>query len=70
MGDFPENYNLTVQDEIQGKQWKKQSCTLHPIVIYITTGGELVSHSLCINSDHPEHDVSLACKVLAKYMVS
>ena len=48
MGDFPENYNLTVQDEIQGKQWKKQSCTLHPIVIYITTGGELVSHSLCI----------------------
>ena len=63
-GDFAENYNFIVQDEIQGYHWNKQSCTLHPIVIYINAGGKLASHSLCIFADDLEHDVSLVRKVL------
>ena len=59
LGDFAENYHFITQDEIQGYHWNKQSCTLHPIVIYRNTGGKLASHSLCILSDDIEHDVSL-----------
>ena len=66
LNDFAENSNFTVKDEIHGYHWNKQSCTLHPIVIYINTGDELVSHSLCILLDDLEHDVSLVWKVIAK----
>ena len=59
LGGNTRNYNFTVQDEILGYHWNNQSCTLHPIVMYMNTGGKLASHSLCILSDHLEHDVSL-----------
>ena len=45
LGDFAENCNLTVQGEILGYYQNKQSCTLHPIVIYVNTGGKLASHA-------------------------
>ena len=31
---FAENYNYVVQDEVQTYYWKKQECTLHPVVLY------------------------------------
>ena len=34
LGDFAENYEFVVQDEIESYHWCKDSCTLHPIVIY------------------------------------
>ena len=66
LDDFAENCNLTVQDEILGYYQNKQSCILHPIVIYVNTGGKLASHALCILSDDLEHDFSLLWKVLAE----
>ena len=34
LGDFAENYQFLVQDEIQSYHWSKEYCTLHPLVIY------------------------------------
>ena len=39
--DFAENYYFIVQDEIQSCYWSKESCTLHPVVIYA------LSNKLC-----------------------
>ena len=35
LGDFAENYQFIMQDEIQSNHWSKTSCTFHPIVIYL-----------------------------------
>ena len=35
LGDFAENYQYVVQDEIQSYHWSKDRCTSHPVVIYI-----------------------------------
>ena len=32
--DFAENYHYVVQDEVQGRHWNKEQCTLHPVVLY------------------------------------
>ena len=32
--NFAKNYHYVIQDEIQGYQWNKQQCTLHPVVLY------------------------------------
>ena len=34
LGDFAENYQFLIQDEIQSYHWSKQYCTLHPVVVY------------------------------------
>jgi len=36
--DFAENYQFTVQDEIQSYHWTKTYCTVHPVVIHIREG--------------------------------
>jgi hypothetical protein len=38
-GNFAENYEFVIQDEIQGFHWNKQTCTLHPIVLYYKKEG-------------------------------
>ena len=35
LGDFTENYQFIMQDEIKSYHWSKTSCTLHAIAIYL-----------------------------------
>lgn len=57
--DFSENYSYVIQNEAQGYHWTRNSCSLHPAVIYTQDEDkdELVVSSLCIVSDDLEHDV-------------
>ena len=58
MADFAENYHFIVQDEIQSCQWSKESCTLHPVVMYALRNNTLQSFSYCFVSDDLEHDTA------------
>ena len=64
LGDFAENYQFLIQDEVQGYHWSKKYCLLHPIVIYCKSGTELTEKSLCVISEDIDHDVSFIYKVL------
>ena len=57
LGDFAENYQYLIQDEIQSFQWNKEYCTLHPLVIYYKdVDGNLQHYSLCfILDDNTRH---------------
>ena len=63
LGDFAENYSFVVQDEVQSFHWSKQSCTLHPLVVYVRENGELIQKSFCAISDDLEHDSSLVHQI-------
>ena len=58
LGDFAENYEFVVQDGIQSYHWCKDSCMLHPIVIYYKNRDEVdIQHkSFCFLSDDMTHD--------------
>ena len=62
LGDFAENYQFLIQDEVQGYHWSKKYCSLHPIVIYYKSGTELIEKSLCVISEDIDHDVSFLFK--------
>ena len=48
-GDFAENYQSLVQDEIQSYHWSREYCTLHPLIVYFIDGdGNIQYNSLCI----------------------
>ena len=61
LGDFAENYEYIVQDEIQSYHWCKNGCTLHPVAIYYRSQGDLehkgnLEHkSFCYMSDDQNH---------------
>ena len=38
LGDFAENYQFLVPNEIQSYHWSKESCTLHQLVVYFIGG--------------------------------
>ena len=59
LGDFAENYEFVVQDEIPSYHWSKDSCTLHPVVVYFKIEGEQeIQHkSFCFLSDDRNHDM-------------
>ena len=62
-GDFAENYQLFVQDEIQSYHWSKEYCPLHPPVVYfIDSDGNIQHNSLCLISDDNNHDKILFIK--------
>ena len=63
LGDFAENYSFVVQDEVQSFHWSKQSCALHPLVVYVRENGELIQKSFCAVSDDLEHDSSLVHQI-------
>ena len=64
LGDFAENYQFMVQDEIQSFHWSKTYCTLHPIVIYfLDNEGNLQHHSLCFISNDNNHDTAFVYEV-------
>lgn len=57
--DFSENYSYVIQDEVQGYHWTRDSCSLHPVVVYTCNKeGNLTVSSLCVVSDDLEHDVA------------
>ena len=57
LGDFAENFQFIVQDEIQSYHWSKQYCTLHPLVVYyLDEEGKLTHKSFCFISDDNTHD--------------
>ena len=64
LGDFAENYQFLIQDEIQSYHWSKEYCTLHPLVIYYKdSDGNLQHYSLCFISDDNMHDTSFVYQI-------
>ena len=56
LGDFAENYQFVIQDEVQGFQWNNSQCTLHLVVTYYQENDELQNISYCVISDDRKHD--------------
>ena len=66
LGDFAENYQHLIQDEIQSFHCSKEYCTLHPLVIYYKdVDGNLQHYSLCFISDDNTHSTSFVHKIQA-----
>ena len=66
LGDFAENYQHLIQDEIQSFHWSKEYCTLHSLVIYYKdVDGNLQHYSLCFISDDNTHGTSFVHKIQA-----
>ena len=47
--DFAENYHYVVQDEVQGRHWNKEQCTLHPVVLYYKDDNSKCSAPPCVS---------------------
>ena len=60
VGDFAENYNITVQNEIQGFHWTNIQLTLHPFVVYYNKtecDKKVLDHlSYCFITDYLKHN--------------
>lgn len=54
--DFAENYSFIVQDAVHGFHWENSQATLHPFVLYFSSGSELQNMNCCIISDCLQHD--------------
>lgn len=68
--DFSENYTFVTQEEVQGNYWSRNSCTIHPVVIYyIDENGKLNTKSLCFISDDLKHDVAIV-QVFVKHIIN
>ena len=64
LGDFAENYQYLIQDEIQSYHWSKEYCTLYTLVIYYKDAdGNLQLYSLCYISDDNTYDTSFVYKI-------
>ena len=50
LGDFTENYQFLVQDEIQSYHWSKEYCTLHPLLYILLTMMEIFNTILFVLS--------------------
>ena len=64
LGDFAENYQFVVQDEIQSFHWNKTQATMHPIVVYYKINEELKNDSICFISDDLVHDVDMVYHIM------
>ena len=63
LGDFEENYQFVIQDEVQGFHWNNSQCTLHPVITYYQENDKLKNSSFCVISDDRKHDVALIYEV-------
>ena len=64
LGDFAENYQFIVHDEIQSYYWSKEYCTLQQLVVYfIDTDGNIQHNSLCFISDDNDHNTNFVYKI-------
>jgi hypothetical protein len=73
LGDFAENYQFVVQDEIQSFHWNSSQCSLHPVVLYFKEANKLQCQSFCFLSDDLQHDVYFVYhiqKILTNYLKS
>ena len=69
LGDFAENYQFLIQDEIQSYHWSKEYCTLHPLVLYyLGPDGSLQHESFCFISDDNTHDTSFVYKLQSMFI--
>lgn len=70
--DFGQNYTFTIQNEVQNHYWAQESCTIHPIVVYlkevdpVADKEKLVTKSFCFISDDINHDVEFVKLVFTK----
>ena len=71
LGDFAENNQFFVQDEIQSYHWNKEYCMLHPLVVYfIDSDGKIQQNSLCFISDDNNHDTNLFIKYKKSLLIT
>ena len=56
--DFAENYCFIIQDAVQGHHWNNSQTTLHPFTVYYKDTDDLKSLSICVVSDHLEHNTN------------
>ena len=64
LGDFAEDYQYRIQDEMQSFHWSKEYCTLHPLVMYFEDAdGNLERYSLFFISDDNTHETSFVHKI-------
>ena len=64
LGDFAENYQYLIQDEIQSFHWSKEYCTLHHLAIYCKDAdGNLQHYSIYFISDDNTHNTSFDYKI-------
>lgn len=56
--DFAENFSCRSLDEVQTAYWNQSSVTLHPVVAYFKSDGELKHKSMVIISDEMAHSAS------------
>ena len=57
--DFSKNYKFIVQDDIQQRFYFQEAITIHPIVIYLKSGNEIININLCYMSEDLQHDVPM-----------
>ena len=50
-GDFAENYQFVIQDEVKGFHWNNSQCALYPVVTYYQENDELKNISYYVISD-------------------
>ena len=64
LGDFTENYQFLMQDEIQSYYCSKEYCTLHPLLVYFIDGDGNIQHNfLCFISDNNNHNTNFVYKI-------
>ena len=57
LANFAENYQFTIQDEIQGYHCNSGQCTIYPVVFCQNTQDKLIDESMCFISDDLQHDI-------------
>ena len=63
LGDFAENHQFVIQDEVQWFHWNNSQCTLRPVVTYYQENGELKNISYSVISYDRKHDAALVYEV-------
>ena len=65
LGDFSENYQFLVQEEVQSYHWSKEYCMLHPHFAYfIDVDGNIQHNSLWFIPDDNNHNTNSVYKIL------
>ena len=48
LADIAENYQFTIQGEVQSYHWNSGQYTIHPVIIYQNSQDKLISESVCL----------------------